>query len=428
MIDKIKSFVMGPVKKPKLFAISFIAVVLLFYIVSYLFFNYYTATARLIVTGKQQGKDVQVPWVELKNIAASIKNPDMVKKAAEGINFEKQLSTEQKQAKILSMIKIKSIPREKSIVIYVNSKKPVLASNIANKLAELFVASSIDKVSLKGKEAASAITRNTKELRDDIEKAALDIREFNNSIGAKDIRKEYEINKGKIDALYTNLAAVKAEAQGAELAYSSIKRQLDSGKDPRELLEVQNDDSYLEIESEYLVIKSEIEAMLKKYNENHPDVVSRQNKLKAADDILKARAEAVINELKANYDAFLNHQKNIEAMIESESSKQLKLEEQIDKQNLLLRALNEKETTYKALIDKLESEFNRLVSGTTIALLNQAYVPTKKSTLPIKNAIILSLIISFIVVGFLDKTKIEKEPDKEKTPDKGMYIERVREE
>lgn len=427
MIDKVKSFITNPIKKPKLFLISFVVIILLSYIISSLVFNYYVANAKLIITKKLQGKDVEVSWLELRKIAASIENPDLVKKIAEEVSFGGGLSLQNKESKIISMVDVKPVSHEGSILIQVRSKKPVLAANIANKIAEAVTILSIDNVAIKGKETVSAISRNTKTLRDDIEKAALDLREFNKQIGSKDLRKEYGIIRQKMDAYYINLSAIKAEAQDAELAYSSIKRQLDSGKSAKELLEVQNDDSYLEVEAEYLNVKSQINVLLKTYKESHPQVVNRIDKLKAAEAMMQARARSLVSELKINYESFLNQQVNLESMIESENNNLIKLEELIDKKNILLRTLSEKESLYNIFIDKLESEFSRLSSGTSIALLNKAYVPRSKHSLPTHIMVLLSLIGSFIVVAVIREKKDEKISDKSASTDKGMYIERVRE-
>jgi len=423
-------------KRPKILFLTSAISITIFFIVTLIFFNDYIATAKVAVISGLRDKETDLATQQkladraVRTTAEAIKNQYIIKEVVKKLNLEDVLGSKDPTADILSMLEVRPLRGTDIIEISVKSKKRELAVHITNAIAEVVVLDSSKRKFSFEKDMLAWLNEQASVLRNEVEKAAEELRDFENSAKVGDIKKEYDSIRFRIKNLRTNLAALRGEIQEAEAAYNNMQQQLDSGKRPEELLEVKTDDSYRELESEYLVVKKEIERLSKTYQSNHPDIVKRTKKLDAAKELMEGKVKTIVSNINQNNQILKTRKEDIESMIEKETKKLVLLEKDLDKYNSLLNALREKDSLYASFIKKSKDDFGSGVKVYNVDIIEQAYLPLRKNRPPFKYIILFGLICGVIVSAVYNSIKSggELPKSKKEAPSfkgKGMYIERV---
>jgi len=424
--------------KPKIIFLSSIIAIIMIFLVSLIMFNDYVATARIVVITGMRDKEIDIATEQqmsvraVKTTAASIKNQQIIKEVVKELNLEEAFGQRDATAELLSMISARPVRGTDIIEVSVKSKKKELAAHIANAICKELVLESTKRKFSFERDMLAWLSEQASVLRKEVETAAEDLRSFEKNTKSGDIKKEYDSIRFRIKNLRTNIAALSGEIQEAETAYNNMQRQLDLGKNREELLEVKSDDSYRELEAEHLVVKKDIEILSSTYQQNHPDVVDKTKKLKAAEELMVARIDTIINNISENNQILKSRKEDLEQMIKTETEKLGSLEKDLDKHNSLLNALREKDSLYAAFMKKTEEDFGSGIKVYNVDMLEQAYLPENTNRPAFSLILILGLICGVTIGGVYNATVYDKSPDKKKkeTPSfkgKGMYIERVQE-
>ncbi|NQT94840.1 MAG: hypothetical protein HQ572_00165 [Candidatus Omnitrophica bacterium] len=420
-------------KRPKIIAIVFGIVGLVLFVIYSLAFNDYAATAQIVVVmelGPSEGASTILEQ-KTQTIAASLKKPEFIEYIIESLNL-----TDRKYDYVASKIAVKPIKGSDIIEIRAKADKPHLAAQMANTLSKVAIEQSTEDFVEANKFAADMLVNKAKEMRTELASVVTEVRALEKTADAANLQKEYSIVKDRLDSLQESLAGIVSSRQEMQAAYSSMQSQLESGVKPEDITEIKNDDSYIELESENFMVKSHIDEMLRKYNPAHPEIVASKEKLKASEDLMKARAQAVLKEAENNYNIFKVREEKIQQMLQEENDKLVDLEGQLDKYNLALRELKEKETVYNAFINNIEEKLKSSTLQPDLQLLREAYIPSRKDRPSIAYLILASIFFTFLIVGIYNRPEIKvdfKPSGKEdrETPkardNKGIYIERVKE-
>ena len=431
----------GLYKSLRIFIGFFVVSVVILFSISAVVFRYYKATAKIVVINSVKGdKEAssedsdKITERAMNTVAVAVKSPYFIDEVVKQLHLEKAFGKENAADKLQDMISVKAVRGTHIIDITVSSQKPELATQIANTTVKLVLSDFLKRRFSFEKDMVKWLADQSAAIRKEVEDAATQLREFNISIKASDIKLEYDSLVSQIKGLQMSLTGVKAGLKQAEVVYDNIKSKLDSGITPQDLPEVQADDSYREVKSEYLVVQRQIETMLEKYHPDHPDLANRHTKLKAAERMMDVRAQTIIEDARNNTGFFESKAGELEQVLQERENALRDLEKNLDQYTALLNNLKEKESLYSSLMENINKEVDNMgLTVWQVDFLDQAYLPVKKSKPSFWFIMFVSIATSFFVTIVYNILKIKGlAPQqkaqflKDKQP-KGMYIERVKE-
>jgi len=439
MSPKFKFLISKAFKNPTVLIISIVAAVLVCFFGSKLLFTDYVARAKILVISGTRGEEddlaegkAQVSSRSMKTTSNILKSRTLMEEITAQLNLEDIFGKADAVDRLLKMVTVKPISGTDIIEISVAYKKPELTVHIANEICRVLVAGSTRERFSFEKDMLTWLSSETDILRKNVEDAAAKLRKFSRDSTVADLKTEYEVTSGRIMKLQTSLSAIRAERQEAEASHDNIQNFLEAQTKPEELTEVKNDAEYMELSSEYVYLQKEKGAVLKKYNESHPDIIEMNDKLGIIKSMMAARMKAVIEEARVRHDVFRTREAGLEKIIKEENNRILDLEEKIDKYNSLVNDLKEEESIYNAFVNKTRGGFGGGVSVQKIDLIEQAYLPRHKEVPPLSLTILLGFLIGLVTGGAYNIIRygegLISEEEAEPTKNKGMYIERVREE
>ena len=431
----------GLFKNFKIFISFSVVSAVIFFSISAMVFRYYKSTARIIVINSVKGdKEAALSDSDkmtdraMSTVAVAVKSPYFIEEVVKRLHLENAFGKENAVDKLQDMIKVKAVRGTHIIDITVSSQKPELATQIANTTAKLVLSDFSKRRFSFEKDMTKWLDEQSAAMSKEVEDAAAQLREFDMSIKVSDIKLEYDSLISQIKSLQMSLTGVKAGLKQAEVVYDNMKSKLDSGITPQNLPEVQADDSYREVKSEYLVVQQRIKAMLEKYHPDHPDLATMYAKLDAAERMMSARVQAIVDDALNNVSFFESKANETEQLLADRKKTLRDLEKDLDQYTALLNNLKEKEVLYGSLMEKINKEFGSVgLTVWQVDFLDQAYLPSKKSKPPFW-FIIFSAITAGIFMTITYNMLKGKKPSfqqkgqflKDKQP-KGMYIERVKE-
>lgn len=437
---KFKLLISKVFQDPKVLIMTSVAALLLCLVGSQLFFTDYVAQARILVVSGTRGDEEASPGGEsavsdrsMRTTANVLKSRQIMEEVVAELNLEDTFGKGNAVDKLLSMVKVSPVRGTNIMEISVASKKPELATHIANAICKILITGSAKEQFSFEKDMLSWLSKETAILRKDVEDAAAELRESSKHYGIADLRTEYETTIDRMKKLQVSLAAIRAERQESEAAYHNIQNFLKAGTKPESLIEVKNDYEYMELASEYMFLRKERAAVLKKYNMSHPDIIEMTDKMEMIKEMLAARTKSVIAEAKIKYEVFRTREVSLGKIVKEENERLLDLETKIDKYNSLLNDLREKENIYNTFVEKSKNGFRSGVKVQKIDLLEQAYLPKSKNKPPTPAVVFTGLLIGLAAGGSYNLARYGKdiftEEAKPAMPkNKGMYIERVQEE
>ena len=178
----------------------------------------------------------------------------------------------------------------------------------------------------------------------------------------------------------------------------------------------------------------QIDGLSEKYLSGHPQIKELIDDNKRIDASMKARIELIINKSKLQYDVLLSKLENQRRLVKAQQDKIGLLDEKLNEYSVYRDNLKEKINIYTAFVNKIDTYLAPSIRSEQISLIDQAYIPDQRMQLPAWLVTIIGIFVGLTISALYnnaDRTNIrerqERRSDSEKPVQKGMYIERVKE-
>ncbi|MFH1867949.1 MAG: hypothetical protein ABH843_03160 [Candidatus Omnitrophota bacterium] len=425
-------------KRPKVLLIASVSTTILFLAAYAFLFGDYAAKAKILITDTASGgggaAEDKVSAKALRTTAEVLKSRFLMEEVVEQLNLEDTFGKGNAVNKLLSIVKTKPVRGTDIIEISVRLRRPELATHIANAICKVIITDSVKNKFSFEKDMLSWLTEQSSSIRKELESAAERLREFKRSAGVIDLAAEHDAMWMRIEGLRNNLAIARTKRQDSDMAYNEIKGYVESGSSLEEIPYVQNDSEYKKMKLQQEALDKEKQDFLGLYQPSHPSVVEIDEKLSKLRLSIPARAKEIIEGVKQGYEVPKAKEEELQALIKKESDELLSLEEKLDKYNAFADDIKEKETAYNAFLKRIEDGFGSgVLMIRQVELLEQAYLPRKKEGPSVFLVIVTGLLVGFILGGIYniikdEKISFHKKETSSAHKDKGMYIERVKEE
>jgi capsular exopolysaccharide synthesis family protein len=264
----------------------------------------YQATGSLVIkpdpSSNLVGLDVQMdpqPLVKGNTVFTEISVIKSVPVAQEVISSLELKDEEREQLKVEAFrekITIKNLPKSDVIELSYVNKNPELASEIVNKVLEVYIENNIVINRAEATAAREFITQQLPQIEAEVRQAEISLRRFEEENQIVSLDREANSMVDKLNAAKSDLTEAEARFSQSNARSDVLQSQLEIPlEQASQLVALTQSEAVQDILTEYQNIDSELATQLTRYDENHPKVQALFRQEVALKDLLIKRiAEA----------------------------------------------------------------------------------------------------------------------------------------
>jgi len=301
----------------------------------------------------------------------------------------------------IDRIKVEPIRNSRLVDVSFEAKDPVLASRIANTLAQAYIEKNLETKLKAVKEAVRWLHSRIETEREKVEKseqALLAYKERHNIITdfTSDVEKITAQKLAQLNSQVVEAESIRVEAETRykqALALEGTPDMLDS------IPEVLNNELIQQIKSMEVELYKRLSELSKKYGQKHPQMVAIQAELKTLQKRKTYEVKRVVNSLHNEYRVALARERSVRAALAKQRKESLDLNQKAIEYGVLQREVESARQMYQLLINRFkETSLTEDMKTGNIRILDRAEVP-KSPVRPRKQRNILLSVIFGLISG-----------------------------
>lgn len=187
-------------------------------------------------------------------------------------------------------------------------ESPIVAKNVANELATIFLKENIKSRTLSAENATLFLTEASKRLKDEIQKKQKKLADFK-EINLNSLPEMTQFNQQEITALNSRLLNLDSEERSLQERYFYLQGQL-AQIDPNALATNAAGNRVFDAKDRLKVLESEYPTLVATYSDKHPDVLSAKREISALKKLMGGNTDlnnlnAELSEKKSAYAALV---------------------------------------------------------------------------------------------------------------------------
>lgn len=377
----------------KIFVAIVIATVLTALIVSLLLPKQYTAESTVLIDFKATDPiagytvnsqmltpaymKTQIDVIESERVAArAIKNLRLDQNAQMRENWQKETggrgSFESWLATLLSN-GLTVIPSRESTVIEINYRAadPDFAAALANAYTQAYIDTTLDLRVEPAKQFSSLFDEQAKHRREQLERAQANLSEYQQANGLIATDERIDVENARLNELSSQLVAIQVASA------DSSSRQAAAQSRGDQLQEVLNNAVISGLKADLARYEGKLQELLSKVGEAHPQVIEARANINELRARLQAETHRVTAGVGVNNTVNKSREGQIRASLEQQRQKVLKLKEQRDQANVMLKDVENAQRAYDAVLARVsQSSLESQANQTNVAILKRASAPT----------------------------------------------------
>jgi capsular exopolysaccharide synthesis family protein len=267
------------------------------------------------------------------------------------------------------------------------------AQKIANTLAKTFIRQNLtDKV----ESSEDAVTwlktqeKDAKNLVSQTEEALHQYRLTNNEVSLED---DDNIARQALLQAQTDLSKVRSESAQAKEALIETERLIDDGKPIETIPAIAQNPTVQRIRQEIAIEESNLAALLERYRDKYPTVISERGKLASLQENLALECDKQLQSIRNNASILAKQEETLSSIVGEEEKKQMALNALKIKYDILKReAENNKSIHSNVLMRMKETEMLSRMTSNNMRLVDEAARPL----IPVKPRIAISIILGIL--------------------------------
>jgi uncharacterized protein involved in exopolysaccharide biosynthesis len=279
---------------------------------------------------------------------------------------------------------------------------PVLASEIANAIADTYIKFGASSRGIGAAHATDWLTKQDKKLRLKLEKSETALQEFKSEHSMLDTGSNLEVSNTKLSALAKQLIIAQSDRSDAEVRYHQIKAISDQDGDLNSISSILNNKVIVKLKEAEIDRAREVSELAQRYGSNHPKLITAKTKLQKAQNTINNVVTEIVANLGKEVSLTKARERKLRGLIDREESSARNLKSkgfQLGKLEQKLAYHRRMHEDFRAKASAIESKTNFSISNITI--LDPAHPVFKPHSPNIKRIFILCTIIgTFIGILF----------------------------
>ena len=333
----------------------------------------------------QSWKDTVEDLISGKQDEVKVKGPQ------EGYDADSELVSN-----FISRIEVSPIRNSRLVDLSFEAKNPVLATKIANTLAQAYMAQNLEIKLRAVKEAVSWLNKRVDEERKKVGKAEQALIQYKEKAGiitdfSSDTEQVTAQKLAQLNAQVVDAESVRVEAETRYKQALSLQGSPDMlGSIP----EVINNELIHEINKMEVELYKRMSELSKKYGRKHPQMVAIESELKTLANRKSQVIVRVINSLRTQYRVTLAKENSLKAAFEKQKQETLDLNKKAIQFSALHREAQSARDMYELLVKRFkEATLTEDMRTGNIRVVDRAEVPRS----PVKPKKKLNLMLAIIV-------------------------------
>jgi len=330
-------------------------------------------------------------------------------------------------AEILStMIVVERLKDTNLVKIACENKNPLLAQQISNMIAEVYVEQNVERKLLSTRQALDWLGDQTGDLKEKLEKSERDLYQYkrDNNILSISLDDRISITAEQLNTLSAKLSEARSETIKLQSLYEQIRNFDVENIDNTDLsfTKLENSEVITRLKIRLSELNDEYSQLQERYGPNHPEMKRIKERLETAKAALKKEIKNVVNSIRTDFQTAQGIEKGIAEELEKVKQQAFEIGDKELQYNRLMRERDTNQQIFNLVLKRLkETSLTSALKNNNVRVLDAAVEP-KIAVKPNKMvigfaAMLLGLIIAMgaiIALELMDKTiknpeEIEKE-------------------
>lgn len=300
----------------------------------------------------------------------------------------------------LSRLSVEPVRSSRLVKISFESHYPALAARVANTVAEVFLARSLEMKAEAGQYAASFLAKHMEDVRGNLEQAEEKLNTFLKIHGINFVATGTSTTPDRVPErqdLVTQQLGVLSEAllkaRNERIAKESLLQQARE-QDTDSLPAVLQNPVIVKLRGDLAGLEAQSQELGQTFKPEYPKMQRLQHSINEVRAQISAEVKRVVKGLEADYRAAAQNEHQIETAMEGQRNRALRLGDQLVQYNILRRDVDTSRELYTSLLTRLkETQVSANLLTSPISIVDRAEVPLQPAR-PRKS---LSLVLASVV-------------------------------
>jgi len=294
---------------------------------------------------------------------------------------------------VLRDVTVLPIRLSRLVDVQVEHPKREMASKIANTLAKTFVDLNLQQKVNSSFEAVNWLKTQVTDAKNKVEKSEADLYGYRKEFNEVSLEEGENIVRQSLVQAQTELSRVRAESAQAQQSAKEAERLINNGEPIETIPAIALNPIVQRIRQEIDIETAKLAALLKRYRDKHPVVISARSLLASLQQTLEQECDKQLQTVRNHAAIMKTQEERVESLVSAEEVKQLQLNQLKIKYDLLKReAENNKAIYSNVLVRMKETELMTRLNSNNMRVVDEATDPIR----PIKPRIALTVFAGVI--------------------------------
>lgn len=316
---------------------------------------------------------------------------------------------------------INIIPDNKSTLVNIEyqSPNPTFAAKAANTIVDEYINWLLERKHNATKSARDFLKKQLNQAQANLERTEENLLDFAKSVNIVSLDEN-------LNLVYTQLSQLNqalSEAETERLAIEAVYEEIKSGNF-KYLPNIVNDESMVEVRTEYTALKSNLDNLSVIYGPNYPEIKQIKAQIARVQAEMGKRAENVANSIKSEYKSTLRKEKLLRERTDEQNKRTTELNDKAIQYKILAREVDTNKSIYESLLQRLkETEVTSSSTATNVQVVDYASISMFPFKPNIKKNLMMAIFLGLLVgcfiayaLNYIDNTIKDENDVKNKFP------------
>jgi succinoglycan biosynthesis transport protein ExoP len=286
-------------------------------------------------------------------------------------------------------INVLPIRLSRLVDVKVEHTNPKRAKEIANTLAKTFIEQNLEQKYNSSFSAVTWLKAQVDDAKNKVSKAEADLHEYRKSHNEVSLEEGENIARQALIQAQTDLSKVRADAAQAAQAADEIDHLINNGEPIDTIPVIAQNPTVQRIKQEIAVEEGNLAALLKRYRDKYPTVISQRSKIASLQENLGQECEKQLLTIRNNVSILKKQEDTLNSIVTDEEQKQMQLNSLKIQYDILRReAENNKSIHSNVLMRMKETEMLSRMTSNNMRVVDPATDPLS----PVKPRMVLTMI------------------------------------
>lgn len=281
------------------------------------------------------------------------------------------------------------------------AKRPDLAANIVNKVAELYIEQDMERKYGATKNAANWLDLKLAGLRENLKVSEYALQKYKEQNDIVSLEDKQNIVVQKLSELNTALTHAKTERMGLETLYDQVKGYGRDGKNSAafEAVPAVIENGLIQkLKQDYMKLQGDYSELSSRYGEMHPKVVRLTAQMETAREKLQEEIGKIIGSMKTQYLAAKAKEEALADALQKQKEEALELNKKSIQYGVLKREVDSNRDLYDVFLTRLkETDLSKEIQSSNMRILDAAKIPDSPAKPNKKLNLALAVVVGLVL-------------------------------